>query len=316
MQLPLFTENTLQLETDRREFLQHIQAAQTQKGYRYDWLMFQAWCREMRRADLPASPDTVSLYLTDLLHRGRKVATARRRYHAIAYRHRSQGISYFGQVEALNLLRGAQRLRSEKPRQMRPLTISELREISETLARDGTVKAIRNRAVILTGFASALRSASLAALTLDDVEFTEKGLILTIPREKQDQEGRGRFIGIPYGKSEKTCAVQALRKWLDLRPEVSTRRVFLGFASSHRWAPMEAENVCRIVKQSIIRIGLDPKNYGSHSLRAGFITEAGEAGISDLMIADHSGHTNLQVLKRYLRRKKVFKANVCAALDL
>jgi integrase len=304
------------LQAHRRKFTLATWAMQTKSGYGYDWRKFAAWCDLHARSALPTSADTVTLYLTGELERGCKVSTTRRRYYAIAYRHRVEGIENRARLDALNLLAGAQRLRGEKARQMRAITIPDLRAMSQALLKEASPMAVRDRAVLLLGFTSALRSASLTAITLEDIEWTDRGLILTIPKEKQDQEHRGRYIGIPPGKSEDTCAIRALRGWLDARREVATRRVFLGVANGHKSAPMEAENVCRIVKRNVQKIGLDPRHYGAHSLRAGLITEAGEAGMSDLLIADHSGHHDMDVLRRYLRRTKLFRANVCAALDL
>ena len=146
-----------------------------------------------------------------------KIATARRRLTAITYYHRLAGIDLPGRFAAVDLLRSAQRQRAERPRRSRPLEITELRQISELWKKEGTPKAIRDRAMLLVGFASALRRSSIVALTLDDLEFTDQGVILTVIREKQDQEAKGRYVAIPNGKHETTCAVGALRSWLAIR---------------------------------------------------------------------------------------------------
>ena len=199
---------------------------------------------------------------------------------------------------------------------MMPITIAQIRDIAAKLSISKRPGAIRDRALLLLGFTSALRSVSLASIALDDVEFCKEGLVLTIPREKQDQEARGRFIGIPFGKHADTCATGALRAWLDVRGEAEARHVFLQRCRHKGALPMAAKTVNAVVKRSVARIGLDPKRYGSHSLRAGFITAAGEAGLSDLLIAEQSGHRDMDCLRTYLRRTNVFRANACAALDL
>jgi len=279
--------------------------------------MFTCWCQQNRRLEFPADAETLTLYLTDMLRSGAKVSSTRRRYHAIAHYHRSKGIvDGFAKTEILNLLLGAQRLRCEKPRRRRPLTIPNLRSISEALLKDDSRIAIRDRAVMLLGFASALRSVNLAGLTLSEVDFCAQGLILTIPKEKQDQEGRGRLIGIPTGKSEITCAVKALQDWIAIRPGAPTQRLFVGFNGRHHYRPIEAEGIRKIVKRCVTRIGLDPRPYGAHSLRSGFITAAGEANMSDLLIAEQTGHRSMDTLRDYLRRTNVFRSNACAALDL
>lgn len=315
MQLTLFSPDLSSdsLCLERQQYYDAMLAPQSRIGYRYDWQVWSRWCREHQRAELPANADTVSLFLVDQL-RTCKVSTARRRYHAIARYHKEHGFDGWGRMDGLLLLQGAQRLRAERPRRMQPVTISQIRAISELLidARSG----IRDRALMLLGFTSALRSVSLAALTLDDLEFCSEGLVVTIPREKQDQEARGRLIGIPHGKHESTCTARAVRAWMDVRADAPTRRLFLGRNKKHRVAPMAPKTVREIVKRLVGRIGLNPRNYGAHSLRAGFITAAGEAGLSDLLIAEQTGHRDMDCLRRYLRRTNVFRANACAALDL
>ena len=99
---------------------------------------------------------------------------------AIIYYHQLAGIDLPGRFDAKQLLRSAQRQRAERPRRSRPLDITELRQISDLLIKNGSAIAIRDRAVLLLGFASALRRSSIAALTLDDLEFTSEGVILTV----------------------------------------------------------------------------------------------------------------------------------------
>jgi site-specific recombinase XerD len=320
-QLPHFTSvgyfpELAELYRKRQDLSTSILAANTHSAYEHDWKLFTAWCSRVGHDPLPASADTVSLFLTNQLLHGVKVVTARRRFYAISHRHRIRGIELENRFEAIMLLRSAQRQRRERPRRARPLTVNELQKICEALASECTPLAIRNRAILLIGFASALRRSSLTALTLDDIEFTCEGVILTVIREKQDQEAKGRYIAIPHGKHEKTCAVKALRSWLAIRAETPDRQVFLCLAKGRQQSGLKPEHIAEVVKGGIRLIGGDPRNYSAHSLRAGLITAAGEEGLSDLMIAEQSGHRDMDVLRSYLRRTKLFRANACAALDL
>lgn len=300
----------------RQDLSTSILAANTRSAYEHDWKLFTTWCSRVDRDPLPAAADTVSLFLTNQLLSGVKVITARRRFYAITHQHRVHGVELEKRFEAILLLRSAQRQRLERPQRARPVTVEQLEKICDILASDSTPVAIRNRAILLIGFTSALRRSSLTALTLDDVEFTSEGIILTVIREKQDQEAKGRYIAIPYGKHEKTCAVIALRSWLAIRAETPNRQVFLCLAKGRQRLGLRPEHIAEVVKRGIRLIGGDPRNYSAHSLRAGLITAAGEEGLSDLMIAEQSGHRDMDVLRSYLRRTKIFRSNVCAALDL
>jgi len=320
MQMQLFSvdEETTNLREQRARFQQSCFARATELGYGYDWRMFQAWCNERQRNPLPASPESLAFYLTALLTAGHKVTTVRRRQCAIAHHHRILGYPSPVTEDVRRLISGATRQRCERPRQMRPLTIDQLRDIVGALTQVGTIKAIRDRAIMLIGFFSALRRSNLAELIMTDLEFSPKGLVIEVRKEKQDQTGRGRLIGIPPGKHELTCPLRALRCWLERRgPEPGPVFTRLDRARKGSEMPMDGECVERIVKRSVAAIGLDPRDrYGAHSLRAGFVTAAGEAGATDLLIAAQTGHRSPYVLRRYFRRSDVFKSNACTVLDL
>src|SRR2546426_855931 len=77
------------------------------------------------------------------------------------------------------------------------------------------LQGIRDRAILLVGFAGAFRRSELAGMTLDDIQFTNDGLVITLRHSKTDQEGEGYDKGIPYGSTPATCPVRALRAWLE-----------------------------------------------------------------------------------------------------
>ena len=79
---------------------------------------------------------------------------------------------------------------------------------------------------------------------------------------------------------------------------------------------MDAEAVAKIVKRSVALIGLDPRLYGAHSLRAGFVTEAAEQGVSDTLIASHTGHRSVHSLRFYYRRRRLWTGNAAGMVGL
>jgi len=319
MQLTLFPEppeiQRLQYERDK---LQRAQAAPTtEAGYAHDLKHFCAWCERMGRSALPATPDTLSLYITGLLTLGRTASTASRCAAGVAYAHRRRGLESPLTGEVRDILWGARRLRGEKPRQMRPITLAQLREMAASFAAEDTPLAARNRAIVVIGFASALRRSNLAALAFADLDFREEGVAIHVRREKQDQGGRGRIIGIPCGAQAASCPVRCLEAWLGHRGRhagpLFTR---LDAGAVDRRAGLTGNAIRSVVKAAIGRIGLDSAEYGPHSLRAGFITEAGERGVGHLAIAGHTGHRSLDSLRRYFRPLDVFRANACTALGM
>ena len=294
-----------------------LTAANTIKGYRHDWKIFAAWCSLAHRNSFPATAETLCFFVERELTRGRKISTTVRRVTSVKYVHRAAGFESPAGAGVQELLVRAQRLTGEQPRQMEPLSLAQIRTMSEQLRALNIERAFRDRAILVIGFASALRRASLADLLLSDVQVRSEGLVLHIRREKQDQEGRGRNIGLPIGKHEDTSPASCYADWLRARGSAEGP-LFFAF---DRWDRMERRamtpaSVGKVVKRAVRGIGLDPARYSGHSLRSGFITEAAEAGAGELLIASQTGHRSMEILRRYFRRRDLFKANACFAIGL
>ena len=285
----------------------------TRQGYDYDWRAFMRWCSVRRLTALPAAAETVALFVVDLLSKGRKISTVRRLVAGVTHVHRRDGhdATWLGHV--LELLVGARRLQPQTLEQSTPLSIEDVREISAHLERAGTPLAIRNRAIVVTGFCSALRQASLVALDLGDVTFTRDGAVLRVRREKNDQLCRGRLLGLPEGRHSETCPVRALRDWIRVRRPGNDGPLFTHIGNLKRLGP---ERVCIIVQQALEAIGRPSRGYGGHSLRSGLITAAAEADVETLRLAAHSGHRSFEMVRRYYRRADLFRNNILRSIDL
>jgi integrase len=303
---------TLQKEVERLKNAR--MSPETEKGYAYNWLQFQAFCVRARRKPMPASSATLSLFIADQLSH-KKVATVCRLAAGVAFQHRRQGFPSPFDDAVHDILRGAKRLRAEQPRKMPPLTVEQLRKVSAHLEGKGSLGA-RNRAIVVVGFASALRRANLAALSLEDITFCAEGMTVMVRREKQDKQSAGRLLGAPFGLNVLTCPVRSLEAWLRIRGDQAgplfTR---LDSGRSSDVEPLSKNAIGRIVTAAIAGSGLDGR-YGPHSLRAGMITEAGLAGVSALVIAEQSGHQSLNSLKGYFRPANLFRANASGMIGL
>ncbi len=304
------------LREQRSRYSSETHSKVTVAGYNYDWTLYEKWCEGMGLVSLPSTPDTLSLYLTWVLTQGLKVTTANRRCSAVVFKHVKLGLRSPLTPDVRAVMSGAQRLTLEKPRQMRPLTVEHIRTLSQLLADEGDERAMRDRALLLIGFTSALRRSNLAALLVEDIEEVDRGLILSVEKEKNDQKGEGRLIGLPRGKRPNTCPVRVLNDWLGLRGR-QHGPLFPRLNPKWRGLPMDGQCVHRIVQKRCKQIGLEPDDrWGCHSMRSGLITAAGEAGVSELVIAAQSGHRSTIMVRRYFRRSDLWKANACYALDL
>jgi integrase len=66
--------------------------------------------------------------------------------------------------------------------------------------KGASLRDLRDRAILLIGFAGAFRRSELVALNVEDLEWTAEGVLITIRRSKTDQEGLGRKVAIPRGE--------------------------------------------------------------------------------------------------------------------
>jgi integrase len=185
----------------------------------------------------------------------------------------------------------------------------------------GTRVGLRDRALLLVGFAGAFRRAELVSLDVADLEFSSAGLTVTLRRSKTDQEGKSRRLGIPYGSSEATCPVRALQAWLETA-HIQDGPIFRPLDRFQRVQPtrLSAERVALIVKRRAKAVGLDPARYAGHSLRAGLATTcAAAAGASERVIMSQTGHRSADMVRRYyyyIREGSLFAANPAAMVGL
>lgn len=249
----------LALVGDRaRAYADQAKAANTIRAYRSDWRHFTAWCDERSLASMPATPETVALYLTDLAGTGFKASTLQRRLSAISQAHQYAGQPTPTKDAAVRAVwAGIRRAHGTAQEGKAPALVDELRAMIATLPIG--LKGTRDRALLLLGFAGALRRSELVALDAADVVFVRDGLIVTLRRSKTDQDGQGRQIGIPAGVHPATDPVRAVKTWLRAADIVAGPL----FRAVNRHGQLQRgrlsdKAVASVVKATAAAAGLDP----------------------------------------------------------
>jgi len=294
------------LAEEAHAYTQDLHAANTTRAYRADWADFAAWCGAHGLTPLPAVPATVALYLTDRA-KTCKAATLARRLCAIAAAHKEAGRpSPTTDPTVRLLLAGVRRAKGTKQERKRPTVTHEVRAMADALP--DTLLGRRDRALLLLGFAGGFRRSELVALDVADVEETAGGLVVTLRRSKTDQEGAGRRVGIPYGGRH--CPARALHAWL-AAAGIAEGALFRRFDRRGRLLPLRLSDkaVARLVQGQAAALGLDPTQYGGHSLRAGLATAAAAAGKSERAIMAQTGHKSAEMVRRYIRDGELFRDN-------
>ena len=303
------------LPSQVRAFIKASKAENTLRGYQCDWRDFCAWCDGSGLRPLPASPESIAAYIAQAAQR-LKVGSIQRRLNAIAEAHKATGLeSPTHSPIVVNTMKGIRRTLGTAPVQKAPALTDDIRAMVN--ATDGGLIGVRDRALILLGFAGAFRRSELAGLEVEDCAVGKDGLTINLRRSKIDQEGIGRKVGIPYGSNPETCPVRNVQAWVEqagidsgplMRP--INRH---GQMQSGRLAGSE---VARIVKKLALRSGLDPGKYAGHSLRAGHATSASIAGASERSIMKQTGHRSVQMVRRYIRDGSLFRENSAGKLGL
>jgi integrase len=279
----------------------------TLRAYRADIDHFIGW-----GSAIPCTPETLATYL--VAHAGVfSVSTLKRRVAAISAAHEAKDLpnpTHSKTVKAA--LRGLNRLHGAPQKETSPLLIEDLVRIVGTMG--DSVKEVRDKALLLIGFAGGFRRSELVSLEIDDLDHVRQGLVVTIRRSKTDQVGDGRKIGIPFARG-RHCPEKSVEAWLKLIG-VSEGPVFRPVSKNGTIgrSKLSGEAVAIIVKEHANRIGLDPSTYSGHSLRAGLATSSAMHGVSSISIRRQTGHRSDAMLQRYIRNGELFVSNAAGSL--
>lgn len=297
-----------------QDYAAAARSPRTLAAYAADLAHFQRWAADHRCAALPAEPATLCLYLADLAASYRP-STITRRLASISVAHQDLGLpSPTADPRVRTVARGIRRTLGTAAAEAAPAGIGEVRRMTAHLP--ASVLGARDRALLLVGFAGALRRSELVALDLADLDDRAEGLTLRLRRSKTDQEGAGRLVALPFGRDPQTCPVSALRQWLQMGQ--ITYGALLRSVDRHGnvGGRLSDRAVSLIVKRAAEAAGLDPARYSGHSLRAGFATTAAANGASERAIAAQTGHKSMEVLRRYVRHGSVFVDNASSMVGL
>jgi len=292
----------------------------TRRAYSSAWRGWESWCAGRGVPPIPADPVLVAARITELAEAGRSTSTIDVLLAALRAVHRDAGLDSPTADAGVERVRaGLRRRTGTAPRhQAHPLTTEEIRRIVVTIDAD-SLRGKRDRALILVGFAAALRRSEIVGLRVNDLAWRSQGIVMTIRRSKGDQEGVGQIVGIARGQHRETDPMAAVRLWLTGAELSAGDPLFCPVAWSDRRAiirPLSGADVSRILRGRAADAGLGDLPISGHSLRAGHATVAAEHGVPAERIARTTRHANLATLARYVRPGQVLGDTSSADLGL
>lgn len=300
---------------EAEDYLKKSLAEATRHAYERDFELFEVWCNASALRALPAATATVAAYLAHLAQDHRP-ASISRKIASISVAHQAAGHPSPTRTPLVRrVLQGIKRDKGTAPTKKRAVTAAALRRIVDRLPDN--LLGTRDRALLLLGYAGGFRRSELVGLDLPDLEFTDRGLLVTVRRSKTDAVGKGLVKGIGYGRFDDTCPVKALQSWLEAAA-IEEGPLFRGV---DRHGNISQTRLCDravalVVKRAAELAGLDPEAVAGHSLRSGFITDQHEAGTPQARIMKQTGHRDPAQLFDYFQVVDLLQDSLTARVGL
>ncbi|ACM39752.1 MULTISPECIES: site-specific integrase [Rhizobium/Agrobacterium group] len=326
------------LASRARDYVEAARSANTRKAYACDWKHFSAWCRRLNLRPLPPDPQTVGLYITACASgnavgtptRGAKtnaVSTIERRLSSLSWNYAQRGLTLDRKDRHIaTVMAGIRNSHARPPVQKEAVLAEDIIAMIETLDR-GTLRGLRDRAMLLIGYAGGLRRSEIVGLDIKPdqtedgrgwIEIFDKGMLVTLRGKTGWRE-----VEIGRGSSDTTCPVVAVESWITfarLAHGPLFRRV-TGQGKSIGPNRLNDKEVARLVKRAAMAAGVRGDlseierafKFSGHSLRAGL---ASSAEVDERYIQKQLGHASAEMTRRYQRRRDRFRVNLTKAAGL
>ena len=253
--------------------------------------------------------------------RGQAGKTLKLRAATIRFLHRAVGLpSPTDTAEVSETMAGIQR-DAPNPQKKRAATLAVMRELLAPIPDN--LRGLRDRALLLVGFAGALRRSDLAGIQCADLHRTDRGYELPLPRSKGSQMA-AVLVPLPYGRTER-CPVRALARWLAVAAVTKGpvfRRIWLPpqfdtdapSPAGDRQRGAHPEAIGRIVQARASAAGFLARDFGRHSLKRGALTTGMDRGAHPTQLKRLGRHESFDVLGEYLELGNLFEGRPLKAI--
>ncbi|MER9255403.1 tyrosine-type recombinase/integrase [Mesorhizobium sp. M0598] len=314
----------------------------TREAYAKDWRHFSSWCRREGFEPMPPSSQVIGLYIGACASGTAagdpkrslpplSVATIERRLSGLAWNFTQRGLPMDrADRHIATVLAGIRRKHARPPRQKEAVLGDDLIAMIATLGHD--LRGLRDRAILLLGFAGGLRRSEIVGLDVarDDhldgnhdgagwIEiFPDKGVLVTLRGKTGWRE-----VEVGRGSSDQSCPVVALESWIRFG-RIARGPLFRRIFKDNKTVDVERlsdKHVARLVKQTALAAGIRadlPEGerellFSGHSLRAGL---ASSADIEERYVQKQLGHASAEMTRKYQRRRDRFRTNLTKASGL
>ncbi len=316
-----------------RAYARAATSKNTNRAYAADWRDYLRW-RARQGLDLKplADPECVGLYLAALASgakgagaKARTVATIERRLSALGWNFAQRALPFDRKDRHVaTVLAGARRTHGQPPVQKEALLPEHILAMLDLLP-PSNLRNLRDRAILLVGFAGGLRRSEIAGLVMSPEdslqgsgwpEFFDDGVLLTLRGKTGWRE-----VEIGRGSQDATCPVAALQAWLNFA-RIARGQIFRPVVGREVGSePLNDRHLARLVKRLAVAAGVRGDlserdrevKFSGPSLRAGL---ASSAEIDERYVQKHLGHASAEMTRRYQRRRARFRVNLTKAAGL
>jgi integrase len=313
------------------ETIRSAKAVNTIRAHESRLKVFRAWLasRGMQLMDgIPVPAPVVVLFLNDRWNQGKKFATIDADMASIGYWHAEQGIESPSREKAVrDCMAGLKRRTAESIKNgdaarkatcadaaVADIIIRLIRTIDASAANE-TIR-LRDRAMLLLGFAMAARRSEIAALHVNHIDWHPQGIIVHVWASKTGD----RTCEISFGDDANLCPISALRAWLDhagIAEGVVFRQIAITPRGDRRaiirMDGINGQVVNRTLAKWADAAGLNTGRWTAHSLRAGFCVQGEIDGIPESQLRAQTGHKSA-AYHGYAQRAQAFKIRRNASL--
>lgn len=317
-----------------RGYVEAASSANTRRAYAADWKHFTTWCRRQGVEMFPPDPQVVGLYITACASgkatgdkKPNSVSTIERRLSSLTWNYAQRGQALDRKDRHIaTVMAGIRNTHASPPLQKEAILPEDLIAMLETFDR-GTLRGLRDRAMLLLGFAGGLRRSEIVGLDVardqtEDgrgwVEVFDKGVLVTLRGKTGWRE-----VEVGRGSSDATCPVVALQTWLKLA-RIAHGPLFRRVTGQGKAVGSERLNdqeVARLVKRVALAAGVRgdlsegerEQKFAGHSLRAGL---ASSAEVDERYVQKQLGHASAEMTRKYQRRRDRFRVNLTKASGL
>lgn len=289
------------------KYARQSKASNTQTAYKSLRKAFVRWCVGRGLDSLPATVKTIVDYIAYLADSDYSLAYINSSLSAIKFAHELAGhTSPTLSPDVSIVFAGIKRAFADDPKSHKvvkkaAIELDDLQALIDVLPDNLTGK--RDKALLLIGFAGAFRRSELVAIDADNVKVTRAKVVITLPKSKTDQEGKGTTKVVPTLENVDLCPVTALRDWLN------TSGIKSGciFRQIDQWGHVRdtgltGQSVALIIKRYATLAGLNASRFAGHSLRRGLVNAALENGATTTDIRQVTKHQTESAFNEYVEQ--------------